>query len=472
MSAELNAANLQGISPNFKVTLTKESTLSTQADFRVIAQDFHPIPLSEADNYFAHKFYPLDIYSANPDVLAQTGTAGIGWTSGIRCDLSRDTSVTDSPVGGVPLKMYCSGTTDPYTLTYNNTQWNIADAKQGDTWTFSVYAKADQATTGELFIFEANAAGGYNTAPAVGISITTSWQRFSFTRTFTTAAVAIQVRLDGPNSGGAGRTIWWDGIQVEKSATASPFSPGTNKQMERRLRETGSLKFNVRTKSLEVYSAGDWKLTGGSSNAGGLVGSFGVGKGFTVAEGADDTNHSNYTNTAMPTLYEGIRYNDGQSGDETRGATSNTRHPLEYVSSTSSSDFAFHTGHGSPGNVAWPQYYAVKVSEYDYGKVLNRVRWYKHTNAIGNVDVYGTNLDVDRTNFTDTAQYWNHLGRLHFGGSGSGSEGGQRTQNFTNAYGYRWYMLEMIDINSSALAYPQIGTRGGWAMYPLTFDKV
>ena len=177
---------------------------------------------------------------------------------------------------------------DPYTLSYNNSQWNVADAKQGDTWTFSVYAKADQATTGELFIFEVNAAGGYNTAPAVGISITTSWQRFSFTRTFTTAAVAIQVRLDGPNSGGAGRTIWWDGIQVEKSATASPFSPGTNKQMESRLRETGSLKFNVRTKSLEAYSAGDWKLTGGSSNAGGLLGSFGVGKGFTVAEGADD----------------------------------------------------------------------------------------------------------------------------------------------------------------------------------------
>ena len=91
MSAELNAANLQGISPNFKVTLTKESTLSTQADFRVIAQDFHPIPLSEADNYFAHKFYPLDIYSANPDVFAQTGVAGFGITTANQASLSRDT---------------------------------------------------------------------------------------------------------------------------------------------------------------------------------------------------------------------------------------------------------------------------------------------------------------------------------------------------------------------------------------------
>jgi hypothetical protein len=152
-------------------------------------------------------------------------------------------------------------------------------------------------------------------------------------------------------------------------------------------------------------------------------------------------------------------------------ATSNTRSFLEYVSSTSSSNFAFHTGHSSPGNVAWPQYLAVKVSAYPFGQVINRVRWYKHTNAIGNVNVWGSNQDINRTNFTETGTQWTYIARLHFGGQGSGGEGSQRSQSFTNVYGYRWYMLELMDINSSALSYPSYGTRGGWAMYPVTFDN-
>jgi len=32
-------------------------------------------------------------------------------------------------------------------------------------------------------------------------------------------------------------------------------------------------------------------------------------------------------------------------------------------------------------------------------------------------------------------------------------------------------MIEMVDINSSALTYPNIGSRGGWAMYGVTFDN-
>ena len=35
--------------------------------------------------------------------------------------MSADSSVTDSPVGGVPLKMQMSGGNDPYTNTYNST---------------------------------------------------------------------------------------------------------------------------------------------------------------------------------------------------------------------------------------------------------------------------------------------------------------------------------------------------------------
>jgi hypothetical protein len=35
----------------------------------------------------------------------------------------------------------------------------------------------------------------------------------------------IQVRLDGPNTGGSGQTIWWDGLQVERSSSPTIFNP-------------------------------------------------------------------------------------------------------------------------------------------------------------------------------------------------------------------------------------------------------
>ena len=77
-----------------------------------------------------------------------------------------------------------------------------------------------------------------------------------------------------------------------------------------------------------------------------------------------------------------------------------------------------------------------------------------------------------RSNFTNTNANWTYLDRLHFGGSTAGSAGAQVARTFSNTAGYRWYMIEMVDINSTALAYPNVGTQGGWAAYGVTFDKV
>jgi len=237
--------------------------------------------------------------------------------------------------------------------------------------------------------------------------------------------------------------------------------------------EVGFIRWNTTDQKIEVRKETLWTS---NSNSGAyneeslFIGTQGDGGGWTVAEGADDVNHNVYTNPNMKTLANYIRYNDGATGDETRGATSNMRHPLDWVSSTSSADFAFHTGHSNPGSVPWPQLYAIKVTSYRYGKVLNRLRWYKHQNAIGNVNVWGSNQNITRSNFTDTSN-WTYLDRLHFGGSGSGSEGGEVSRTFSNANGYRWYMIEMVDINSSALSYPNVGSQGGWAMYGMTMDN-
>jgi hypothetical protein len=166
-------------------------------------------------------------------------------TSANASTTSRDSGTALSPAGGVPLRMNVTGN-DPHLATYNSSQWNVADAQQGDTWTLSIYAKADRPTSGQLFIFEANESGAYTNAPAKAIELGTEWQRYTFTYTFTAPSTRfVQVRLDGPDSGGSGATIWWDGLQVERASQASPFTASSDTN-----------RFASKFNALDLYSGG------------------------------------------------------------------------------------------------------------------------------------------------------------------------------------------------------------------------
>lgn len=168
--------------------------------------------------------FPTDLYS---------------WaTTGNQVTLSRDTIA--SPVGSTPLKMVVTGN-DPYIPTYNSSTWNLSRALDGETWTISVYVKATQATTGQFFIFGADSTGvsliggQWVYIAATTFNITTSWTRVSYTVTLTNNAnlpsnpvAFIQARLDGPDTGGAGINIWWDGLQLERSSSATPFNSRQN----------------------------------------------------------------------------------------------------------------------------------------------------------------------------------------------------------------------------------------------------
>ena len=165
--------------------------------------------------------------SFSPNVFPR-GTDIYGWyvdtkgnANASSSTISRDT--ISSPVGNTPLKMEVTGN-DPYLQSYDSTIWNLAAASSGDTWTVSFYVKASQSTTGEVLLFESNGTS-YFSVPNTTYNITTSWQRISFTATFSNASTTvIQLRLDGPNSGGAGTTVWWDGLQLERGSTASEFT--------------------------------------------------------------------------------------------------------------------------------------------------------------------------------------------------------------------------------------------------------
>ena len=165
--------------------------------------------------------------SYSPNVLPNP-TDIFAWcgSSGVNCTLSRDTTMTRQ-YGSIPLKMVVSAN-DPNMSTYNSPTWNLAPAATGQTWTVSVYVKASVATNVEgPVIFECNSSGTYLVATSAGsISVTTSWTRISYSRTFSNASTAyIQTRLVGTPTGGSGITIWWDGLQVERASAATTFNP-------------------------------------------------------------------------------------------------------------------------------------------------------------------------------------------------------------------------------------------------------
>jgi hypothetical protein len=167
--------------------------------------------------------YSPNVYP-NPTDLLSTPNMGSEIQS---CTVSRDTTITRQ-YGSIPLKMVITGN-DAYVGRYGYPAANLASALSGQTWTISVWAKASVATDGQLFIFGADTNGAWNVTPdysAGTIAITTSWQRFSFSYTFTNANTRyIQFRLDGTNTGGSGINIWWDGLQVERASAATTFNP-------------------------------------------------------------------------------------------------------------------------------------------------------------------------------------------------------------------------------------------------------
>ena len=76
---QLNVGYLQGTSNSgFKITLTKESTISHEGDVRFLtSQSYQDLPVYGSKNFLAHKFYPLDLFTPNPN-----DASNIGWTSG------------------------------------------------------------------------------------------------------------------------------------------------------------------------------------------------------------------------------------------------------------------------------------------------------------------------------------------------------------------------------------------------------
>ena len=164
-----------------------------------------------------------------------------GSTNGYQCTLLKDSNF--SPVGNTPIRLTTNGNNDPHFNTHGgsggNTAFNTASASSGQTWTASVYAKGSRnygsTEKSEIFIFGADSNGKtYVDGAYVNIfnhqfAVTTEWQRYYKTVTFTDSKVRnIHVRLDGPATNDSGDVVWFDGLQLEKNDTVGPFNSNTD----------------------------------------------------------------------------------------------------------------------------------------------------------------------------------------------------------------------------------------------------
>lgn len=181
---------------------------------------------------------------------------------GARCTLARDT--IQSPVGSTPLKMTVTSDTDPYTNTYVGTSWIITEAVQGETWTASCWVRSSVPTTTAIWIFECDANGTYSAISNPLHSINSTWQRISTTRTMANAGTAsITIRFDGPDAGGNGVEIWYDGLQLERNSTVSSFSKVYNPNQKQILDWTGN---NIITPTSLTYNSDNTFKFNGSTD--------------------------------------------------------------------------------------------------------------------------------------------------------------------------------------------------------------
>jgi len=217
----------------------------------------------------------------------------------------------------------------------------------------------------------------------------------------------------------------------------------------------------ILTRMIGAGSAGSGFGFGRRRSVGGgiIPADSGNGQGYSIAQGAGSTNGS-YTSISSTNYISSWYISAGSNSPNTM---------LSYTCSGSSSNFAFHTGHN--GNSSqWPFYFAVQVSSATYGQVINRIDWYKHSNACGNVDMWGTTRSITSGNYTDTSLY-TYLGRVNMGGAGSAGDCNISSGTFNgSSYGYNWILLQVQDV-SGTLSYPSVGSLSGWAMYGLQLSK-
>jgi hypothetical protein len=211
--------NATGITaPTYVINTSAVAIGNSSANVSITANSsVNFVVVNNAPNVFP---YPLDIYA-----WASSATLN-------NCLISRDTTIENSPAGGIPFKITPTGT-DPFPYTYSSNTWNLATTANNDIWKLSGYVRANSSLTlGQnefLLILPANSSGTHgtsglaNVSPSVTLTDNT-WTYFEtiFQINGTAETAYIQLRPDGPNAGL--NDFWYDGLSLQKVVSnTTPF---------------------------------------------------------------------------------------------------------------------------------------------------------------------------------------------------------------------------------------------------------
>ena len=198
----------------------------------------------------------------------------------------------------------------------------------------------------------------------------------------------------------------------------------------------------------------------------------GDGYGYSIDEGADDTESNSITSDSS--TYHMSTWSFADSGSGSQGTLT------DYDTGNITVDCGSQAGH-------WPFYLAVKVSSADKGRVINQIEWNRGSIAIGSGKVYGSNwADIDSTNFNDeTNGKWSFIGDINMGGTNNGSTGNGNSNHGTynehvsrclfnpNSYGYQWIMIKFTDSNGAGTYGPPVsdtGVKASFHMYGMRLN--
>ena len=201
-------------------------------------------------------------------------------------------------------------------------------------------------------------------------------------------------------------------------------------------------------------------------------GGVGDGHGYTITQGASAVESNSITSTSSTYVTDSFAFVNGSG---TQG---------DYLDFSSASNYAFNTG--AYNSNYFPFHFAVKVSEADYGRVINQIEWRKGKEMCGAGSVYGSSYTtITAADLDATGGKWTWLGNVNFGGTnnvnlqggqgGTGEPGGfvSRQVFNPNSYGFKWYMVVITDTGGAGTTGPNKATAGQltpWQAYSLRFN--